>query len=521
MLPGKKYAAEDILGIARRRGWLVLIPFVVGAVGTAVWSKQLPNRYRSETLIMLTPQRIPDSYVKTTVTTRIEDRLNTLSDQILSRSRLERIIVDLDLYAKERTQLAMEDVVQRMRNDIGPIRVEGKESFRVQYVSGDAAVAQKVTERLASLFIEENLRDRENVAADTNRFLDSQLDDAKRRLIEQEKRLEEYRRRYSGQLPSQLQANLQAIQGADAQRQALAQSMDRERERRIQLERQLAELQTPEPTIVQAPAAASGVSPENLSGGSITQQLEAARTALRLLQLRNTPDHPDVRIMERRIADLEQKQKAEAEAGATANADRPVTAADLLRQRRIRDLEGQIAAVDRQLKEYDDQNKRLTSVVTDYQAKIDALPTRESELVELTRDYATLQNSYQSLLAKREESKIAVNLERRNIGEQFRILDPARVPERPFTPNRRSLTLTGAGIGLAVGLLLVGLLEYRDTSFRNDDDVIRALSLPVIAVIPLVRTARERQLRRRLVSVATALGVVASAAVLAWWRLRP
>ena len=149
---------------------------------------------------MLFPQRIPDSYVKSTVTANIEDRLATLQDQILSRSRLERIILDLGPVPAVASKLPMEDVVQRMRKDID-VKVEGKDSFRVTYISQDAGTAQKTTERLASLFIEENLRDRENLAEDTNQFLDSQLEDARRRLVENEKKLEEYRSRYSGELP--------------------------------------------------------------------------------------------------------------------------------------------------------------------------------------------------------------------------------------------------------------------------------------------------------------------------------
>ena len=519
MLPGKKYTPEDIVRIAFRRSWLIAIPLIVATSIAVVYSKRLPNRYRSETLIMLSPQRIPDSYVKTTVTTRIEDRLASLNDQILSRSRLERIILDLDLYRARREHGAMEDVVQVMRNEIFT-KVEGKESFRVSYVSGDAVTAQKVTERLASLFIEENLRDRENVAEDTNRFLDSQLEDAKRRLIEQEKKLEQYRRRYPGQLPSQLQGNLQSIQNAELQRRNLAQATDRERERKIQLERQLADSQAPE-VVAPAPPAAGTGTPENLAGGTTAQQLEAARGSLQLLRLRNKPDHPDVRIMERRIHDLEEKLKAEAQAPAGATPE-TITPGEAARQRRVRDLSAQIAAIDRQLREYDAEDRRLSGLIRDYQMKVDAVPTRESELVELTRDYTTIQNSYQSLLAKLEESKMAANLERRNIGEQFRILDPARVPERPFSPDRRTIALTGAGIGLALGFLIVGLLEYRDSSFRTDDDIVRTLALPVIAVVPVMRTKLERRLQRRrlLGGAAAGLVLVCVAAAAAWWRLR-
>ena len=191
MLPGQTYTPEDILRIGLRRAWLIVLPLVLCTVAAAAVGVYLPNRYRSQTLIMLVPQRIPDSYVKSTVTTRIEDRLATLKEQILSRSRLERIILDLELYPSLRLKLPMEEVVQRMRNDI-VINIVGRESsFEVSYVSGDAVMAQKTTERLASLFIEENLRDRENVAEDTNQFLESQLQDARRRLIDQEKKLEQ------------------------------------------------------------------------------------------------------------------------------------------------------------------------------------------------------------------------------------------------------------------------------------------------------------------------------------------
>src|ERR1051325_6014936 len=192
----------------RRRAWIVLAPLAIGAATGLVVFKQLPSWYRSETLIMLMPQRVPDSYVKSTVTEKIEDRLATLEDQILSRSRLERIIVDLGLYSDLRQKQSLEQVVERMRKEI-TVKTEGKESFRLTYVSQNPQTVQKATERLASLFIEENLRDREKQAEDTNEFLDSQLQDARRRLLDHEKKLEEYRRQYSGQLPSQATTNLQ------------------------------------------------------------------------------------------------------------------------------------------------------------------------------------------------------------------------------------------------------------------------------------------------------------------------
>ncbi|MGB7218281.1 MAG: GNVR domain-containing protein [Vicinamibacterales bacterium] len=517
MLPGKTYTPEDIVRIAVRRSWLILGLLLLGMVAAVAVGRQLPDRYRSETLIMLVPQRIPDSYVKSTITGRIEDRLASLEDQILSRSRLERIILDLNLYQALRRTLPMEDVVQRMRTDIGPVKIEGKESFRISYVSQEAKTAQQTTERLASLFIEENTRDRENMAEDTNQFLDTALEDAKRRLLEQERKLEEYRTRFGPELPSQATANLQAIQNLQAQVQTLAETADRARERRLLLERQLADLQAdPLPTVV-------ATAPDgSLPGETTAQQLEGARVRLQLLLTHVKPDHPDVRIMQRNIRDLEARLAAEGQQPVEGPAaEKFLSPAEALRQRRIRDLKAQMDDIDRQLAEKEDQDRRLRATIAEYQTRLAAVPKRESDLVELMRDYDTLQTTYRGLLTKREDSKLSANLERRNIGEQFKILDPAKVPERPFSPNRMLINLAGAGGGLFLGVLLVGLMEYRDSSFKSEDEVARLLNVRVLALVPLmVSDADRRARRRRIVLVSLAVVVlVASAAGLAFWKL--
>ena len=184
MLPGKTYSAEEIVRILRRRKWVVICAIRRDAGRWPSASPPMPAQYRSETLIMVMPQRIPESYAKPIVTGRIEDRLPSISEQILSRSRLERIITDFDLYrAQQATGAIMEDLVHQMRNEV-VVKLEGKESFRVSYVNRDARTAQKVTERLASLSIEENLKDRQDLTESTSELLESQLQDAKQRLRE-------------------------------------------------------------------------------------------------------------------------------------------------------------------------------------------------------------------------------------------------------------------------------------------------------------------------------------------------
>jgi polysaccharide chain length determinant protein (PEP-CTERM system associated) len=523
VLPGKKYTPEDILRILWRHKWLVVVPFAVATVAATVVAKRLPSVYRAETLIQVMPQRIPESYVRATVTTRIEDRLGSIQQTILSRSRLERIINDFALYPQQRQLMPMEDVVVLMRERDVNVRVERGDAFRVSYIAGDPRVAQKVAERLGSLFIDENLRDREALAEQTSQFLEGQLEDARRRLVEHEKKLEDYRRLHAGELPTQLQGNLQAIQNAQLQLQSNAEAMNRDRERRLLLERQLADVEASD--VAPPPVPLSGASSETpVTGGSSVEQLDVAVAQRRALLIRFKPDHPDVLALDRRIRALEQKVQAERGSRPSQGepAPRAISAAEILRQNRLRDLRANLEAVDRDLAVKQETELRLRAVVASYQAKVDAAPTRESELTELTRDYATIQNIYTSLLAKREDSKIAANVERQQIGEQFKILDPARVPERPFSPNRLRIVAMGAAAGLGLGLVVLGFLEYRDTTFKSEEDITRVLQLPVLALVPMMASEIELEVRRRrrtLVGTLVLLLVVGSAAAVAVWKL--
>jgi polysaccharide chain length determinant protein (PEP-CTERM system associated) len=409
---------------------------------------------------------------------------------------LERIIRDLDLYKDARKAGIMEDVVQQMRSDI-EVKLEGQESsFRVAYSSADPKTALKVTERLAALYIEENLRDREKLADNTSSFLESQLQDAKRRLLEQERKLEDYRHRYAGQLPSQLQGNLQSVQSAQMQVQALVEAMNRARERRLLVERQLADAQAL-PADVTLPGGRT-LSPEDPAALGAAQQLEAARARLEAARLRYTADHPDVLELEQTIRDLETKVREEQGRPQEQRPAKSLSPSEIARQKRLKDLQAELEVIDHQLAAAQIEESRVRATIADYRAKIDAVPTRESELVELTRDYSTLQATYASLLAKQEDAKVAANLERRQIGEQFRILDPASLPARPHNQQQRlAVLVSGAVGGLALGLLLVGFLEYRDTSFNCEDDVLRTLSLPVLALVPRVDSDSEGSARRR------------------------
>lgn len=512
MIPGREYTSGEVLrGIFWTRKWIILVTFAVVTTATIVVVGALPNRYRSETLILAVSQKVSQDFVRATVTTEtVKDRLPTLSQQILSRSRLEQIIQELSLYPELRAQLPIEVVVARMHDDFELKMVDGADSFRLSYESSSPLLAMQVTGKLAALFIEENSRDRTVMAQDASAFLESQLEDARRRLVEQEKRLEEYRLKYGPELPTRLQANMQAIQTIQAQLQSVTEGINRDRDRRLLVARQLADLQSEEFLIE---VGASTATPNQTT--STSAQLETATAELKALELRVTPEHPDLLRARTLVGDLETRVKKE-------TAEKTLTPAEIVRRNKARELRASIESLDREVASRTAEQEELRRTIQQYQAHVEAVPSRESDLASITRDYDTLQTLYRTLLGKREDSKIAENLERRQVGEQFKILDPPRQSERPAWPNRRLFDLGGAVAGLLLGVLLASLLEYLDKSLKVEADVVAALALPVVGVIPTVMTRRERfreRWRRAAVSAAIVVGLAMCAAT-AWLRFR-
>jgi polysaccharide chain length determinant protein (PEP-CTERM system associated) len=530
MLPGKKYKPEDFLRILWTRKWLITIPAVVLAAGTFAWTSRLPDRYRSSTTILVVPQRVPQAYVRSTVTAGVAERLQTISQQILSRTRLERIIEEFNLYQRERQTMIMEDVIEMMRTrdvklsvPLARRRNQEANHFSVSFESAQPRTAMLVADRLADMFVRENLQDREVLADSTNQFLQAQLEDARRRLLDHEAKLEAFRSRNAGQLPGQVQSNLQMLQMTQGKIQANEEAANRERDRVMTLEASIAEA-IANGNSATAPVETKGDSKDALTTGTVTQQLAAARAGLKNLEMRLKPSHPDIGRAKRVIAELEAKADEEAAArqAAIASGDPadPIVSVSQAVANKISPMRLEVQRLRRSLDTRKAEDERLRQVLAAYAGRLETGPKLESELTELMRDYDTLQDQYKTLLRKSEDSKMAVNLERRQIGEQFKIIDGARLPERPVSPDRVRLNLMGLFAGLSLGIALVALLEYRDTTLKTDEDVVTSLALPVLAVIPaMITTADRRRIkRRRLVLGLSAAAVVllAVVAVVAW-----
>jgi uncharacterized protein involved in exopolysaccharide biosynthesis len=309
----------------------------------------------------------------------------------------------------------------------------------------------------------------------------------------------------------------------------MVESLARDRDRKLMLERlysdaaadQNASVPAPVPSSPVAPLAGSAAS-QLPAGATPRQRLEAARSALAQMELRLSPKHPDVVRTKHLIEELEREAAAEdaqRPLSPEAAPDRAATPEEIRRRDRLREMKAEIESLDRQIAFKEGREKRLRGEIGTYQARLEAVPGIESEWVALTRDYDTLQATYKDLRSKSENSKMAASLEQRQIGEQFRILDPPRVPLKAFSPNRIRINMLGTLAGLGLGLLLVGLAEYRDSTMRSEADVLGAIELPVLVLLPFVTTEADhrRQRRRRLIVSAAAVVVCLATGALFWF----
>jgi len=513
MIPGRQYTPEELLRLLWNRKFILIGAAILGTLGAVALAMQLKNLYQSETMVLVIPQRISEKYVQQTVPMRIEDRLRSIEEETLSRTRLEKVINDFGLYPELRAHKTMEEIVAQMRPNIVVDTVRD-DAFKVSFVSPQPRTAMIVADRLAQMFIEENLRHKGEVNQKTDEFLESRLEDARRRLEEHENKLKAFRQRYSNELPAQLESNLQQLRNTQTQIQALNESIDKEKDRRLALEKALAD--------ALAGASEPQTAAQTKAVETTVDKLERAKAELRDLQQRLKPEHPDVIAKKRAISNLENQVQLEAAAGAgiapppTKNA-----AADLLRQSRAKGIQVDIDKIDQQIAQKQLDVDRLRSMAADYQRRVDSVPGHESEYTALMRDYDTLNTIYKNLLAKREEAQMSNDLDREQAGEQFKVLDPARLPQKPYSPNRTRIVAIGFAVGLVVGLAFAGLLEYRDTSLRTEDEIVKMLVLPVVAAIPVLASTAERRRHRRNLVLTTAASVlvVAGAVTGVLWRM--
>ena len=475
MLGHRELTMEDYAEILKRRIWLILTTVVILLAAGIALAHFVTPKYQSQTLILIEQQKIPEDYVKPVVEQDLNSRLASMKEQILSRSRVEPIIEKFNLFADGKA--SMDDRVNMMQQAIGIKSIPSGQSggmpgFYITFTAQDPHVAQEVCGEIVSLFISENQSAREASAEGTTDFLKQQLADSKKNLDDQDAKLAAFQQKYFGMLPDQEQSNSNTLQSLTTQLDAVTQSVNRQQQDVTFLQTMVAQqthdLQNSEP------AAAGALVDERKT------ELKALMLQRQTLEAQYTPDHPDVVEVSRKIADL---QAAIARA---AGEPAPAPVAPVVNRPdppQLQQLKAQLHAAQQALVDGKQEQSRIEGQIRSYETKVESTPQVEEQYKEIARDHQTAVDFYNSLLKKMNDSSMATALEQRQQGEQFRVMDAANLPMSPTYPNRRSFASGGLLAGLFLGLLIAGLLEYRDTSLRNERDIWAFTKLSTLAVI--------------------------------------
>ena len=472
MLGHRSLSPDDYMRILKRRWALILLPILLmPLVGLGV-SFLIKPEYLSQTLVLIEQQKVPDDYVKPVVNEDLDARLASMKEQILSRSRIEPIVDQFNLYPK----LNMDDRIEAVRKDIDvkPIHSEiahtgGLPGFFISFKANDAHLAQQVCAEITSLFVSQNLQARQMSAQGTTSFLESQLAEAKANLDQQDKKLADFEKTYVGRLPGQSETNMGMLGSLNSQLQAatqgLAQLEQAKTYQESMLSQQLHDQQTA--ATVSTPAT-----------DDRQAQLQTLQTQADELSTRYTEDYPDLVRVRHQISDLK-AQIAKSPMPKTSGRAAGDTA-------QIQQLRAAVQATNSGINAKHAEQMELQAQIRTYQDRIASSPLVEEQYKELTRDYQTAQKFYDDLLGKMNQSKMATDLERRQQGEQFSVMDAANLPDAPYFPKRWIFALGGLLLGLLIGFGSAALLEYRDTSIRSEHDIHAFLHLPTLAVISVI-----------------------------------
>lgn len=521
---GPSLSPEHYLRILVHRKWWVISVFLVVSAATAGYSYRLPDLYTSETLILVDPQKVPESYVKSTVTGDVRNRLGTLSQQILSTTRLQKIIDSLNLYRQERKTLPREDVTAMMRNQIS-VKVVGDfgggsdlQAFRIGFSGREPRLVAQVANELASLFIDENLKAREQQATGTTEFLQNQLQETRKALEAQEAKLKDFKLKHLGEMPEQQSADLQILGQLQSQLQLESDALAR-------VEQQKSIIQTmmiPAPVVEvedNVQPRSSGVEGTKAVG---KPEVSAARAQLAALLAKGyTETHPAVRKVRALIEDEEAAMpgavaKEPVSPAPAAASPVPVPAPPQSAKRVPAPyinttnpvLQSQLKQFDAEIAKHRLEQQRVSKQIAAYQSKLEAIPVREQQITELVRDYEISKVHYSQLLNNLQSAETATQLEIRQKGEKFSVLDPAQPAEKPSSPKRAFINAGGSLAGLCLGILLALITELMGMSITTPDQITESSGVPVLEVIPIIQTYVDRKVRRRRLTWATVCGLV-------------
>jgi len=489
--------------VVRQRWWVILSAFSFWALALAT-CLVLPPRFRSETVILIEQQKILPQYVTPNVAVDLQQQMQSLTQQILSRTRLVKIIDSLHLYGNQPNQHVSDELVQRMRKDItiDLIKSGGHEdelsAFKLSYSAPTPAVAQAVVGQITSLFIEENSRNQRQLSEETAAFLDNQLAEARKDLEHQEQLLGAFRSKYVGELPEQLSSNVQILSGLQSRLQSATAALHQAEQQRLYLGSLIGQSKSLQRR--DSSEDDNAVSP----GGStaLDDQIDKMQAQLAELSARYTPQHPDIVRLKEQIANAEAMRRqldGEGKSGTkTTPSVRAHRSGDPQAISPLAQLESQLKANELEITNRKLEVKTLENQIEQYQARLNLTPIREQELADVERNHQQSRTNYDSLLAKKLQSDMATDLAKREQGQQFGIIDPPSLPQRPYWPNPLQFSLVGLAGGLVAGLAWILIKEALDPRVRSEEDMRQWGAAKVLGAIPPLWTkAEEKRTARR------------------------
>jgi polysaccharide chain length determinant protein (PEP-CTERM system associated) len=493
---------DPALDVWSRRKWPALLVFAAVAGGAASLALSLPNLYRAAATVLVERQQVSEAFVRPSVTAELETRLQTIREDVMSRSRLSELITRFDLYPELHQKAPSEALVARMRRDID-LELKGVDSmmsgrtstiaFTISYGGNDPGTVAKVANALADMYVRENTRIREGQATRTAQFMKAELAEVKKELDVSDRRANDFRMSHLGELPQQVETNLASLERLNTQLRLNGENQIRALDRRERIERQRAD-----GAAMPSPAASS---PDAERLARLRQQLDDLRS-------RFTEAYPDV-VRVRADVDALTRQMA-----LHPETDRHAAASSELVPR----LTESIADVDTELRALKDEERVLRQTIAGYEQRVENVPKRQQEFQEISRDYETTKERYDSLLKRYEEAQLAERLEQGQSVEQFRILDPALPPRDPIAPNRPRLLVFGLllAFGLAIGVVMA--VEKLDTAFHRVEDLRAFVNAPMLGRVPFIASAAETRRNRRRAALATVSAIVAVLLIVAGSR---
>lgn len=490
---------QDYLAVLFRHKWWIVIPFIALAALATLVSTMLPKIYVSESMLQIQAREVPTDFVKDLIAGSTDQRLNAIEQLILSRTNLLKILSqfesDMPAYqslnderkvVKLRNQIKIDFVSERIGGQLMPIA-----NVKISYRDRNPELAQKITERLASLFIEQETKARETQVYGTTQFLKTELDKVTEQMKQSDDQLKALKERYRYQMPSDLEANLRTLDRLQLDRTADTEAIDRFMTMQLNLEKQISE--TPQ-TIPRAAAVNSA------STASRNQLIDVYRKKVQeLKELRATEleSHPDVQTKKIEIENLKKQMTPEELAVADkADAEKPLP--DNVSNPLYQSLQAQLNGVKTEIEIRQKAKKQNESEIQKINQRVQNIPGVEQEMAAILHTNADLIKQHDDLQSKLSQANLSESLESMQKGGQFAIVDPANYPLEPATPSRKMFLLVGCLISLAVSVAFAFGLGLLDRRVWTQPELERFMGVPVLVEIPRMASAADLRRERRM-----------------------